>query len=159
MRLGLPSTRRRWKRINSKTHSKVDKFENGKLKMIVFVWTEIKICVYYRLRLQSPSCWRGLSCYFVKGIRKIVPRELSYVSAFLKKLEMWAKLSPTARASIALSISPVFVQIPACFWVNNALGEFIVPLSLLERKFTPAWVGYDPRSLIGYDVSHLNIFI
>ena len=24
--------------------------------MIVFVWTEIKICVYYRLRLQSSSC-------------------------------------------------------------------------------------------------------
>ena len=23
--------------------------------MIVFVWTEIKICVYYRLRLQSSS--------------------------------------------------------------------------------------------------------
>ena len=29
--------------------------------MIVFVWTEIKICVYYRLRLQSSSCGRGLS--------------------------------------------------------------------------------------------------
>ena len=29
--------------------------------MIVFVWTEIKICVYQRLRLQSSSCGRGLS--------------------------------------------------------------------------------------------------
>ena len=29
--------------------------------MIVFVWTEIKICVYYRLRLQSSSCGRSLS--------------------------------------------------------------------------------------------------
>ena len=28
--------------------------------MIVFVWTEIKICVYYRLRLQSSSCGRSL---------------------------------------------------------------------------------------------------
>ena len=29
--------------------------------MIVFVWTEIKICVYYRLRLQSSSCGRSLN--------------------------------------------------------------------------------------------------
>ena len=28
--------------------------------MIVFVWTEIKICVSYRLRLQSSSCGRSL---------------------------------------------------------------------------------------------------
>ena len=28
--------------------------------MIVFVWTEITICVYERLRLQSSSCGRGL---------------------------------------------------------------------------------------------------
>ena len=34
--------------------------------MIVFVWTEIKICVYQRLRLQSSSCGRGLClCLFV----------------------------------------------------------------------------------------------
>ena len=29
--------------------------------MIVFVWTEIKICIYYRLRLQSSSCGRSLN--------------------------------------------------------------------------------------------------
>ena len=29
--------------------------------MIVFVWTEIKICVYHRLRLQSSSGGRSLS--------------------------------------------------------------------------------------------------
>mgnify|MGYP000034808790 CR=1 FL=1 len=28
--------------------------------MIIFVWTELKICVYYRLRLQSSSCGRSL---------------------------------------------------------------------------------------------------
>ena len=33
--------------------------------MIVFVWTEIKICVYYRLRLQSSSCGRSLSHSFL----------------------------------------------------------------------------------------------
>ena len=33
--------------------------------MIVFVWTEIKICVYYRLRLQSSSCGRSLKRLFV----------------------------------------------------------------------------------------------
>ena len=32
--------------------------------MIVFVWTEIKIYVYYRLRLQSSSCGRRLKVPF-----------------------------------------------------------------------------------------------
>ena len=32
--------------------------------MIVFVWTEIKIYVYYRLRLQSSSCGRSLTHVF-----------------------------------------------------------------------------------------------
>ena len=31
--------------------------------MNVFVWTEIKVCVYYRLRLQSSSCGRSLRLY------------------------------------------------------------------------------------------------
>ena len=36
--------------------------------MIVFVWTEIKICVYYRLRLQSSSCGRSLKLPIAKEL-------------------------------------------------------------------------------------------
>ena len=36
--------------------------------MIVFVWTEIKICVYYRLRLQSSSCGRSLKLPIAKDV-------------------------------------------------------------------------------------------
>ena len=43
--------------------------------MIVFVWTEVKICVYYRLRLQSSSCGRSLKQTFPKSVHRRLKRQ------------------------------------------------------------------------------------
>ena len=55
--------------------------------MIVFVWTEIKICVYYRLRLQSSSCGRSLHCYSSRQHqdKAYAPREIRHIPAWSKR--------------------------------------------------------------------------
>ena len=43
--------------------------------MIVFLWTEVKICVYCRLRLQSSSCGRSLKQTFPKSVHRRLKRQ------------------------------------------------------------------------------------
>ena len=80
------------------------------LKKIDFRLLKVALIFSFKILLS-----RGVDS-FIKGIKRLVPLALfSCISTweFLRTLEKCEKLSPKARAS--LSISLMFLKIPACF--------------------------------------------